>query len=111
MKNVPQKQAFRFIGWPVAQDFCGWQPSIRTEEGCYSIWRLTIQRLNLLVKLVQTRKIKLNRTQALQTRQSFHSQGYNSNLDPKQKMLKPKPKRTNTAKKRKSGKSKEQIGN
>ena len=41
-KNVPQKQAFQFIGWRVAQDFCGRQPSIRTEEGCYGIWRLTI---------------------------------------------------------------------
>src|SRR5262249_52804757 len=48
MKNVPQKQMFQFIGWLVVQDFCGWRPSIRTEEGCYSIWRLTIQRLNPL---------------------------------------------------------------
>src|SRR5215471_17744465 len=56
MKNVPQKQVFQFIGWLVVLDFCGWRSSIRTEEGRYSIWQLTIQRLNPLVKLHQTRK-------------------------------------------------------
>src|ERR1700758_1652692 len=110
MKNVPQKPAFQFIGWLVAQDFCGWRPSIRPEEGCYSIWRLTIQRLKPLVKLNQTRKIKLNRTQA-QAHLLLHSRAYNSNLDPKHKMLTPQLKRTYTAKKGKSGKSKNQIGN
>jgi hypothetical protein len=72
--------------WLAAQDFCGWQPSIRTEEGCYGIWRLTIQRLNPLVKLHQTRKIKPTRTQALLTHPYLHSQAYNSNHN---QMLKP----------------------
>jgi hypothetical protein len=67
--------------------------SIRTEEGCYGIWRLTIQRLNPLVKLHQTRKIKPTRTQALLTHPYLHSQAYNSNHN---QMLKPKVKRINT---------------
>ena len=37
MYNVLQKQASRFIDWGAAQDFCGRQPSIRTEEECSGI--------------------------------------------------------------------------
>ena len=50
--DVLQKQAFRFIDWLVAQDFCGRRRSIRTEKECSGIWRLTRLRLSL-VKLHQ----------------------------------------------------------
>jgi len=50
--DVLQKQASQFIDWAVAQDFCGRQRSIRTEEECSGIWRLTRLRLSL-VKLHQ----------------------------------------------------------
>ena len=46
--DVLQKQAFRFIDWLAAQDFCGRQPSIRTEKEYFDIWRLTRLRLNLV---------------------------------------------------------------
>ena len=43
--DVLQKQAFRFIDWLVALDFCGRRRSIRTEKECSGIWRLTRLRL------------------------------------------------------------------